>query len=68
MPLRVVFFGTPGFAVPTLEHLVRSPHPVAGDRQEHFLVGFTPKDPPADVFRFYEAEMARRGWETEPGP
>ena len=21
MPLRVAFFGTPGFAVPTLEHL-----------------------------------------------
>jgi methionyl-tRNA formyltransferase len=30
MPLRVVFFGTPGFAVPTLEHLVSSRHPVAG--------------------------------------
>ncbi|HYB96659.1 MAG TPA: methionyl-tRNA formyltransferase [Vicinamibacterales bacterium] len=30
MPLRVVFFGTPGFAVPTLEHLVRSPHTVVG--------------------------------------
>src|SRR5688572_7955531 len=30
MPLRVAFFGTPAFAVPTLEHLVRSSHPVAG--------------------------------------
>lgn len=30
MPLRVVFFGTPGFAVPTLEHLVNSRHQVAG--------------------------------------
>ncbi len=30
MPLRVVFFGTPGFAVPTLEHLIASRHPVAG--------------------------------------
>jgi methionyl-tRNA formyltransferase len=30
MALRVVFFGTPGFAVPTLEHLVHSPHSVAG--------------------------------------
>jgi methionyl-tRNA formyltransferase len=30
MPLRVVFFGTPGFAVPTLEHLLHSRHPVAG--------------------------------------
>jgi methionyl-tRNA formyltransferase len=30
MPLRVAFFGTPGFAVPTLERLVNSPHPVAG--------------------------------------
>ena len=30
MPLRVAFFGTPGFAVPTLEHLSRSPHPVVG--------------------------------------
>jgi len=30
MGLRVVFFGTPLFAVPTLEHLVRSPHQVAG--------------------------------------
>jgi methionyl-tRNA formyltransferase len=30
MPLRVVFFGTPGFAVPTLEHLVHSPHQVVG--------------------------------------
>src|SRR4051812_8269960 len=29
MPLRVVFFGTPGFAVPTLEHLVNSRHKVA---------------------------------------
>lgn len=30
MPLRVVFFGTPGFAVPTLERLVHSSHPVVG--------------------------------------
>jgi len=30
MGLRVAFFGTPGFAVPTLEHLVHSPHTVAG--------------------------------------
>jgi len=30
MALRVAFFGTPAFAVPTLEHLVRSHHPVAG--------------------------------------
>ena len=30
MPLRVVFFGTPAFAVPTLERLMRSPHSVAG--------------------------------------
>ena len=30
MPLRVVFFGTPGFAVPTLERLLQSHHPVAG--------------------------------------
>jgi methionyl-tRNA formyltransferase len=30
MSLRVVFFGTPGFAVPTLERLVQSSHPVAG--------------------------------------
>jgi len=30
MPLRVAFFGTPGFAVPTLEHLVRSRHHVVG--------------------------------------
>jgi len=30
MALRVAFFGTPGFAVPTLEHLVHSPHQVAG--------------------------------------
>ena len=30
MPLRVAFFGTPGFAVPTLEHLVNSPHEVVG--------------------------------------
>jgi methionyl-tRNA formyltransferase len=30
MPLRVAFFGTPGFAVPTLEHLSRSSHPVVG--------------------------------------
>jgi methionyl-tRNA formyltransferase len=30
MPLRVAFFGTPGFAVPTLEHLVHSPHRVVG--------------------------------------
>ncbi len=30
MPLRVVFFGTPAFAVPTLEHLVNSPHQVVG--------------------------------------
>ena len=28
MPLRVAFFGTPGFAVPTLEHLVNSRHQV----------------------------------------
>lgn len=30
MALRVAFFGTPGFAVPTLEHLVHSPHKVVG--------------------------------------
>ena len=30
MALRVAFFGTPGFAVPTLEQLVQSPHPVVG--------------------------------------
>lgn len=30
MALGVAFFGTPGFAVPTLEHLLRSRHPVAG--------------------------------------
>ena len=30
MPLRVVFFGTPAFAVPTLEHLLGSAHQVAG--------------------------------------
>ena len=30
MPLRVVFFGTPAFAVPTLDALVASPHVVAG--------------------------------------
>jgi methionyl-tRNA formyltransferase len=30
MPLRVAFFGTPGFAVPTLEQLVNSAHPVVG--------------------------------------
>lgn len=30
MPLRVAFFGTPGFAVPTLEHLVHSSHKVVG--------------------------------------
>ena len=30
MALRVVFFGTPGFAVPTLEHLLGSAHHVAG--------------------------------------
>ena len=29
-PLRVVFFGTPGFAVPTLEALLRSRHVAAG--------------------------------------
>ena len=29
-PLRVVFFGTPRFAVPTLEALLASPHDVAG--------------------------------------
>jgi methionyl-tRNA formyltransferase len=30
MPLRIVFFGTPGFAVPTLERLLQSHHSVAG--------------------------------------
>lgn len=30
MSLRVVFFGTPSFAVPTLEHLLRSAHHVVG--------------------------------------
>jgi len=30
MAWRVAFFGTPGFAVPTLEHLVDSTHVVAG--------------------------------------
>ena len=30
MPLRVVFFGTPEFAVPTLTALLASSHPVAG--------------------------------------
>ena len=30
MPLRIAFFGTPAFAVPTLEHLVNSPHQIVG--------------------------------------
>jgi len=30
MPLRVAFFGTPGFAVPTLERIVNSAHEVVG--------------------------------------
>ena len=30
MALRVAFFGTPAFAVPTLEHLMHSPHAVVG--------------------------------------
>jgi methionyl-tRNA formyltransferase len=30
MGLRVAFFGTPSFAVPTLDHLLRSPHTVVG--------------------------------------
>lgn len=30
MALRVAFFGTPGFAVPTLEHLANSSHTIAG--------------------------------------
>ena len=30
MALRVLFFGTPGFAVPTLLALIRSPHTVVG--------------------------------------
>ena len=30
MPLRVAFFGTPAFAVPTLERLLDSPHAVVG--------------------------------------
>lgn len=30
MALRVVFFGTPGFAVPTLQRLIDSRHPVVG--------------------------------------
>ncbi len=30
MPLRVALFGTPAFAVPTLEHLVHSAHSVTG--------------------------------------
>ena len=28
--MRVVFFGTPAFAVPTLERLFHSAHPIAG--------------------------------------
>ncbi|HVQ11967.1 MAG TPA: methionyl-tRNA formyltransferase, partial [Vicinamibacterales bacterium] len=28
--MRVVFFGTPQFAVPSLEHLIQSPHDVVG--------------------------------------
>ena len=30
MPLRVLFFGTPGFAVPSLLAVIRSPHTVVG--------------------------------------
>ena len=30
MALRVAFFGTPGFAVPTLEHVIGSRHPAVG--------------------------------------
>lgn len=30
MPLRVVFLGTPAFAVPTLDRLIASPHSVVG--------------------------------------
>jgi methionyl-tRNA formyltransferase len=28
--MRVVFFGTPQFAVPSLERLIQSPHEVVG--------------------------------------
>jgi methionyl-tRNA formyltransferase len=34
-PLRVVFFGTPAFALPTLEALLRSTHPVVGVVTRH---------------------------------
>ena len=30
MPLRILFFGTPAFAVPTLEAILQSAHPVVG--------------------------------------
>jgi len=30
MALRIAFFGTPGFAVPSLERLIASPHRIAG--------------------------------------
>jgi methionyl-tRNA formyltransferase len=45
MALRVAFFGTPGFAVPTLEHLVHSP--ASGRRRDH-ATGQAARPRPAD--------------------
>jgi methionyl-tRNA formyltransferase len=56
-PLRVVFFGTPAFAVPTLEALLASPHKVVG-------VVTQPDRPRGRGQRVSDAPVKRRSLET----
>jgi len=75
MPLRVAFFGTPRFAVPTLEHLVRSPHQVVGvvtqpdkPRGRGQQISEGPVKSLANALRlpvFQPARLARDQFETE---
>lgn len=51
--------------IPPAADVAVSIDPVKGDGLEDCVVTFTPSAPPAEVVRFYEVEMRRRGWEPD---
>jgi hypothetical protein len=55
-----------GLPTPAASEMSVSIDPVRGDREEDYVVSLTPLDSPAELVRFYGAEMERRGWKTEP--
>ena len=75
MPLRVVFFGTPGFAVPSLERLLHSHHHVVGvvtqpdrprGRGQHVTAGPVKALAVSMKLPVFQPErLAREGFEAE---